>query len=86
MGSPPPRSPSTVVLISSSDSIEKLELFMIFIENISNAEEEIYSFVANVAEKSVQELKEMDADVFINLIKQIFLDEKIQSFFTTALK
>ena len=59
---------------------------MIFIENISNAEEEIYSFVANVAEKSVQELKEMDADVFINLIKQIFLDEKIQSFFTTALK
>ena len=63
----------------------QIELMMIFIENISDAEEEIYTFIGGITETSVEDLK---ADPFkcIQLIKDVLSDPKIKDFFTTALK
>ena len=62
----------------------QIEVVMIFIENISNAEKEVYKFISDISEKSVEELK--DLDVFMESIQKIFADETIKSFFKLALK
>lgn len=64
----------------------QIELLMIFVENIGNAENEIYEFISNVSEKPVKELKDMDFDEFMGILKEIFLSDEIKSFFITALK
>lgn len=62
----------------------QIEIIMIFVENISNAEAEVYKFVSDISEKSVEELK--DLNVFMDSIQTIFADETIKSFFKLALK
>ncbi len=62
----------------------QIELIMIFVENISNAENEVYKFISDVSEKTIEELK--DLDVFMAAIEAIFADGTIQSFFKSALK
>lgn len=62
----------------------QIEIIMIFIENISNAEHEVYQFVSNISEKTLEELK--DLDIFVESIEAIFADETIKSFFKLALK
>lgn len=62
----------------------QIELIMIFVENISNAEDEVYKFISDISEKSVEELK--DLKVFMDSIQTIFADETIKSFFKLALK
>ena len=62
----------------------QIEIIMIFIENISNAENEVYKFVADISEKTLKELK--DLNVFMESIQAIFEDETIKSFFKLALK
>ena len=62
----------------------QIELIMIFVENISNAQDEVYKFVSDISEKSVEELK--DLNVFMDSIQTIFADETIKTFFKLALK
>ena len=62
----------------------QIEIIMIFIENIANAEHEVYKFVSVISEKSIEELK--DLSVFMEALKAIFEDEDIKSFFSLALK
>jgi len=62
----------------------QIEIMMIFIENISNAEKEVYKFISDISEKTVEELKE--PILFIESIQTIFADESINSFFKLALK
>lgn len=62
----------------------QVELIMIFIENIGNAETEIYKFVGSISEKTQEELKELD--VFMESLQAIFEDKTIGSFFKRALK
>jgi len=62
----------------------QIELIMIFIENIANAEKEVFKFVSDVSEKSVDDLK--DPTLFIQSLKEILESESIKSFFSLALK
>ena len=54
------------------------------IEAMSNAgaEQEIYKFLAPIAEKTVDEIKEMSMDEFISLLEQIGKENDIHAFFT----
>jgi len=62
----------------------QIEIIMIFIENIGNAENEVYKFVADISEKTQKELK--DLDVFTEAVQAIFADETIKSFFKLAVR
>ena len=62
----------------------QIELIMIFVENIANAEVEVFKFVSDISEKSVEDLK--DSVLFIESLKGILESESIKSFFTLALK
>ena len=62
----------------------QVELIMIFVENVGNAESEVYKFISNISEKSIEELK--DFTIFMESIQAIFEDETIKSFFSLALK
>lgn len=62
----------------------QLEIIMIFIENIANAEAEVFKFVSDISEKSVEDLK--DPALFIESLRGILESESIKSFFTLALK
>lgn len=62
----------------------QIEIIMIFIENISSAEKEVYKFIADISGKTLDELK--DLDVFMEALQEIFFDETIKSFFKLALK
>jgi hypothetical protein len=67
-----------------AENTMQLELIMIFIENISNAQNEVYKFVSDISEKTIEELK--DLDVFMESIQEIFKDETFKGFFKLALK
>ena len=62
----------------------QIEIIMIFVENISNAEKEVYKFISDISEKSIEELK--DLKIFMDSIQEIFADDSIKSFFNLALK
>ena len=62
----------------------QIEIIMIFIENIANAEAEVFKFVSDISEKTVEDLK--DPALFIESLKEILESESIRSFFTLALK
>jgi len=62
----------------------QIELIMIFIENVANAEAEVFKFVSDISEKSVEDLK--DPMLFIESLKEILESESIKSFFSLALK
>jgi len=62
----------------------QIEAIMIFVENIGNAEKEVYKFVSAISEKAEKEL--LDPVIFMDAMKAIFEDETLKSFFKLALK
>ena len=62
----------------------EIEMIMIFVENISNAEKEVYKFISDISEKTIEELK--DLTVFMDAIEAIFKEDTIKSFFKLALR
>ena len=62
----------------------QIELIMIFIENVANAETEVFKFVSDISGKSVKDLE--DPTLFIESLKEILGSESIKSFFSLALK
>lgn len=64
----------------------QIDLAMLFVENIGSAEKEIYNFLADITENTVEKIKDMDLGDFINLIKELFSQEGLGSFLSTALK
>lgn len=63
-----------------------IELMLLFIENIGNAEKEIFKFLADLSGKTVKELENQKLGETVEMIKSIFTDEEISDFLKVALK
>lgn len=64
-----------------------LELAFLFVENLANAEEEIYSLVSEIKGIELTYVKEeMTAEEFLNSVKEIILSKDFINFFTSILK
>ncbi len=61
-------------------------LIMLLIENISNAEHEIYKLLADLYDKEVSQIADQSPMTTINMIKEIFSEENFGDFFSLALK
>lgn len=78
-------------VISSTDKDNKnaeslgMDVAFIFVENISAAEREIYSFFSNLTGKKVEEIKKLKLTEVINMIKELFTSEDMKQVFSTAL-
>lgn len=64
----------------------QVDIAMLIIENIGSAENEIYGFLADLTGSTVESIQDMDLGEFIELIKDIFTQEGIGDFLSTALK
>jgi hypothetical protein len=62
------------------------DLVMLLIENIGNAEKEVYKLLADISGKTVKEIEDMNIDNFINMIKEIFSQDGIGNFLSVALR
>jgi hypothetical protein len=62
------------------------ELVILFIENIGNAEDEIYKFLGNLSDKKPKEIAEQPPLETINMIEQLFSEENFGDFLSLALK
>lgn len=63
-----------------------IDLVLLFIENIGNAEKEIYKFLANLSGKTEKEISEQRIAETISMIEAIFNDDQVGDFFGQALK
>lgn len=61
------------------------ELIWGVIENYYKAEQEFLAFIADLEEKTLDEISNLPLDDFINLIKELF-SEKNMSFFKSAVR
>jgi len=64
----------------------KADLFMLFVENISNAEQEIYKLLADLSGKSVTDIQSLEITELIKMLKDLFNQGELKSFLSTALK
>lgn len=71
----------------SEEDAKKLGINIIFsiIENIPEAEFEIYQFIAGISGFEVYEIEEMAIDDFIEIIREIVQENDIKKVFTSAL-
>lgn len=69
-----------------AEATMQTSLVLIFIENLGSAEQEIYSLLADVTGSTEKEIEGMDLSLLIPLIKELFNQEGIGSFFSSALK
>lgn len=63
-----------------------IELMLLFIENIGNAEKEIYKLLADLSNKTVKEIENQKIGETVEMIKSLFEDEEIGDFLKVALK
>lgn len=64
----------------------QIDLVMLFVENISTAEKEVYKLFADISNKSTKEIEEMGISEFIKLVQDLFNQEDIGDFLSMALK
>lgn len=64
----------------------QVNLSILFIENIGNAEIEVYKLFANLTDKTAEEIENMDLDKFFKLIQELFNQEGFENFLSKALK
>ena len=64
----------------------QIDLVMLFVENISTAEKEVYKLFADISSKSPKEIEEMGVSEFIELVQDLFNQEDIGDFLSMALK
>lgn len=64
----------------------QIDLAMLFAENVGAAEKEIYKFFADLTGKSSTKIENMDLKDFMNLVQELFNEEDIGSFLSTASK
>ena len=63
-----------------------LEVIMLFIENICKAEQEFYTFIAPIANKTPEEIKDLPLEETMAICTHIFVDQNFASFFKFAAK
>ena len=63
----------------------QVDLLFLFMERLGNAEQDIYSFLADLCFVTENEIKDMDLDEFIGLVKELFAQESLGQLFTMAL-
>ena len=61
------------------------ELIWGIVENYYKAEQDFFSFLADLESKTIEEISILPLDEFINLIKELF-SEKNMSFFKSAVR
>lgn len=62
------------------------DLALLFIENIGNAEQEIYKFLGDLSNKKPKEIADQSPIDTINQIKGLFSEENFGDFLSFALK
>lgn len=65
---------------------QKLEIdfAVLLVENIGNAEQEIYTFLGNVSGKKLDEIKAQPLNDTLGMVKELFQQEGFKNFFSTA--
>ncbi|MFT8312961.1 MAG: hypothetical protein ABF633_01755 [Clostridium sp.] len=71
--------------LKAKDSIN-IDLILLFVENIGNAEKEIYKLLSDMSDKTVKEIENQSPIKTVEMIQSIFEDEEIESFLKLALK
>lgn len=64
----------------------KADLMMLFIENITNAEQEIYKFLGSLSDKTPQEIEDQELEDTLEMIEELFKQEKFKDFLSSAVK
>ncbi|OAA90706.1 hypothetical protein [Clostridium coskatii] len=64
----------------------RADLMLLFIENIGNAEQEIYRFLGNLSDKEAQEIADQPPKDTFAMLNEIMDDESFGDFLSTALK
>lgn len=64
-----------------------IEVLLLLIESISgqDVENEIYKLIANISDKETDEIKNCDLTEFIQVLKNIWEENDVKSFFTSAI-
>jgi len=63
-----------------------LDLIMLVLENLSNAEREFYLFISAIVDKTPEEVGELPLEEIIEICTTIFKDPNFASFFKFAAK
>ncbi|SHH36091.1 hypothetical protein [Clostridium grantii] len=64
----------------------QFEIIMMIIENIDNAEQDLYAFLAKITEQKAKDIQNMEIDKFIELMQELFESESFNKVFTVALR
>lgn len=64
----------------------EIDLAMLFVENIGNAEQECYKFLADLSGKKPEEIEKQPPEDTLNMLDELFQQEGFGSFFSTAVK
>lgn len=64
----------------------EINLFLLFIENIGNAEQEAYKFLGDLSGKKPKEIEDQAPEDTIGMIKELFSEEQFKSFLSLAVK
>ncbi len=64
----------------------QIDFLMLFVENVGNAEKEVYKLLGDLDGRAPKEIEEMEVDKFMQLVKELFGQENLGSFLSTALK
>lgn len=62
-----------------------MNILFTIIENCPDAENEIYKFVANISGFTVDEVENMELEIFIEIIAEIIKENDLKKVFTLAL-
>jgi len=63
-----------------------LDIAFVIIENMDAAENEIFELLASVSDKTVNEIRELELSELIAMIRDIFVENDLASFFKSAVK
>jgi hypothetical protein len=69
-----------------AEATMQTSIILIFVENLGSAETEIYKLLADVTGTTAEDIENMDIDLLIPMIKELFSQEGIGSFLSVALK
>jgi len=71
---------------AKAEATMQTNLILIFVENLFSAEKEIYKLLADVTGSTPKIIEDMELPLFMALIQELFSQEGIGSFLSSALK
>lgn len=63
-----------------------LEIVNIILANLYKCEKEVYQLMANITSKTVEEIKELDLDIFLEILIAFVKKDEFKDFFKAASK